>query len=197
MINLNKNVLAVIAQVATLKGNRFASLLYTSKESGEVARHTILIGFDYHNAVETSAQLLHMISWHDMGVKEKAQFDYPTFLKAKAEVFSSLRATLAAHAVNAQNPAYTKKDTYEMVSYEGQQLNGIRFNPNDGSFKLFGLTQSKVVLKNGVFKQVKSAPKTLAKKAITDALPVGKFREYAIEPNALEVAKINGNTIEL
>jgi len=52
-------------------------------------------------------------------------------------------------------------------------------------------------LENGVFKTVKSAPLTLAKDAMRRKLPVGKFREYSIQPQALETAKINGETLEL
>lgn len=189
MIKLNENILAVIRQVAANKGNRFASLVYRSKESGELARHVILIGFSYHNAVQKSRdELANMIAMNTFkGIQ----------LEAAKEVLASLEKTLAAHAQGEQNDDYTKKDVYDTVALDGVEVSGIRYNKNDGSFKLFGLSVSKTVLENGVFKDVKSKPLTIAKNEIRRLLPVSKFREYAIEEKALAAAKVNGDTLEM
>jgi hypothetical protein len=183
-MNLNENVLAVIKQVAANKGSRFASLVYTAKGSGEKGRHTILIGFDYHNAVVESLHQLKQMTFNDAMDK-----------LAQQELIESFAKTIASHAVNQQNPDYTKKDAYESVSLDGQEVSGICYNKNDGSFKLFGLTVDKKVLTPGVYKEVKSSALVLAKNKISKMLPVSKFREFAIEPDALEKAKMNGETL--
>ena len=186
-MKLSEKVLDVIRAVAANKGSRFASLVYTSKESGEKARHTILIGFSYHNAVVESLNQLREMKFPVGSIDEQAQ---------KALIIS-FENTLAAHEVGKQNAAYTKADVYEDVSLDGIPVSGIRYNTNDGTFKLFGLSVKKDVLVNGVFAVVKSRPLTIAKDTIRRALPVGKFREYSIEENALATAKMNGETLEM
>jgi hypothetical protein len=186
-LKLNESILAIIRKIATVKGNRFASLLYTAKESGELARHTILIGFDYQHAVEKSFEELNSIHFEDGSLEAQAQ----------EELLASFQKTLTAHAQGQQNADYTKKDIYDSIELDGQLISGIKYNTNDGTFKLFGLSVSKVVLKNGVFKEVKSKPLTLAKNELRKKLPIGKFREFSIETGALEMAKVNGDVLEM
>ena len=186
-IKLNENVLNVIRAVAANKGNKFASLVYRAKSSGELARHTILIGFSYHNSVVESLKQVKQMVFDAGSIEAQAQ----------AELIASYEKTLAAHEVGKQNADYTKKDVYEDVSLDGELVSGIRYNTTDGTFKLFGLSVGKTVLENGVFKEVKSRPLTIAKDKLTRQLPVGKFREYAIEETALAAAKMNGETLEM
>ena len=72
-MKLKENVLNVIKEVSKVNGNRFASLTYTAKGSGEIARHTILIGFSYHNAVEESAKQLQAMQFDDGTIEREAQ----------------------------------------------------------------------------------------------------------------------------
>lgn len=185
-LKLSENVLAVIRKMATLKGNRFASLVYRA-ESGELARHTILIGFSYHNAVVKSLGDLKEMKFAANSLEAQAQ----------AELIASFEKTLAAHEVGKQNADYTKKDVYDDVALDGELVSGIRYNTTDGSFKLFGLSVAKTILENGIFKEVKSKPLTIAKDKLRRSLAVGKFREYKIQNDSLAQAKINGETLEM
>lgn len=191
---MNNEIKILVEQVAQLAGNRFASLVYTSKETGEVARHTILIGFSYHNAVVKSLAELATLRFEDVSHGSRhadTDFTANDFADAKRAVGDSLQKTLDAHAIGEQNADYTKADVYVSL------FNGLSVSKTDGSFKLFGLSINKVVLKNGIYKSVKSKPLTLAKNAIRRALPVGKFREYALDENTVAKAKLNGETIEM
>lgn len=174
-----------MAEVAKINGNRFASLTYTAKGTGEVARHTVQLGFSYHNAVEKSLAMLDTLTADGCGVADET-----IFAQGVEKVRASLQATLDAHAQGEQNPAYTKADVYAPL------FNGLNVSKTDGSFKLFGLTVAKTVLVSGVHKVVKSAPLTVAGNKIRKALPIGAFREFAIDENTLALAKINGATIE-
>lgn len=185
---MKTNIQNLVAEVAKLNGNRFASLTYTAKATGETARHTIQLGFSYHNAVEKSLAELDNITF--VSVSDGSKFSRADFITAKAEVKASLQATLNAHAQGEQNPDYTKADVYVPL------FNGLNVSRNDGGYKLFGLTVAKTVLVSGTYKAVNSKPLTLAKNAIRKALPVGAFREFAIDENTLSQAKINGETIE-
>jgi len=166
----------LIAALGGIEGCRFASLTYTAKESGEVARHNVLLGFSYRKAVENSLAELE-ISFPSLSGIEAV---------AAEELMESFRKTL-----NGTQDGYTKAETYADTA-----VPGLKVNTNDNSLQLFGLVQSKVVLVPGTFKAVNSAPKTIAKNKLRKGLPVGKFREYAIDSGAIHAARVNGEVIE-
>ena len=111
--------------------------------------------------------------------------------EAAASVMKSLRKTLRAHAKGQQNDDYTKKDQYIPVT------NGLNVNSTDMTIQLFGLLQSKIVLVEGVTKKTNSAPLTIEKNKIRKSLPIGKFREFALDLGNVKTVKVNGNTIEI
>ena len=166
----------IIAALGGIEGCRFASLTYTAKESGEVARHTVLLGFNYKTSVEKSLLELEIIRPSLTGIDAIAA----------DELLESFRKTL-----NGTQDGYTKAETYADTAVKGLKVNTV-----DNSLQLFGLVQSKVVLTPGNFKVVKSAEKTIAKNKLRKELPVGKFREYALDNGAIHGARINGETIE-
>lgn len=165
-----------IAALGGIKGCRFASLTYTAKESGETARHTVLLGFSYRAAVEKSLLDLEIRRPDLTGID----------LIAADELIASFQDTLAG-----TQTGYTKADVYADTA-----IPGLKVNTNDDSLQLFGLTQSKVVIVPGTFKVVKSAEKTIAKNKLRKNLPVGKFREYALDAGQIHAARINGECIE-
>ena len=168
--------IALISALGGIEGCRFASLTYTAKESGEVARHTVLLGFNYRTCVEKSLLELEILRPSLSGIDAIAA----------DELLESFRKTL-----NGTQDGYTKAETYADTAVKGLKVNTV-----DNSLQLFGLTQAKVVLVPGTFKTVKSAPKTIAKNKLRKELPVGKFREYALDNGAIHLARINGETIE-
>jgi len=168
--------IALISALGGIEGCRFASLTYTAKESGEVARHTVLLGFNYRTSVEKSLLELEILRPSLTGIDAIAA----------DELLESFRKTL-----NGTQDGYTKAETYADTAVKGLKVNTV-----DNSLQLFGLTQAKVVLVPGTFKTVNSAPKTIAKNKLRKALAVGKFREYALDNGAIHGARINGETIE-
>ena len=166
----------LIAALGGIKGCRFASLTYTAKESGEVARHNVLLGFNYQTSVEKSLLELEILRPVLTGIDAIAA----------DELLESFKKTL-----NGTQDGYTKGHVYADTA-----VKGLKVNTNDDSLQLFGLVQSKVIITPGVHKIVKSAEKTIAKNKLRKALPVGKFREYAIDPGAIHGARMNGETIE-
>ena len=180
-----KNLRAEITKVLTqIKGCQFVSFTYLSKGAGELARHTLNIGFNYHTAVEKSVKELETIvalesaGWTDLQKQ------------AATNVLASLNKTLAAHAVGEQNADYTKAGIYTPI------CNGININNNDGSLQCFGLTHTKTVLVPGVYPHVNSRPLTLAQNEIRNRLTVGKFREFALDEDTIAQVKVAGKTLE-
>ena len=166
----------LIAALGGIHGCRFASLTYTAKESGEVARHTVLLGFSYKASVEKSLLELEILRPTLTGIDAIAA----------DELLTSFKKTL-----DGTQDGYTKGHVYADTA-----VKGLKVNTNDDSLQLFGLTHAKVVLTPGTFKVVKSAEKTIAKDKLRKQLPVGKFREYALDSGAIHAARINGECIE-
>ena len=180
-----KNLRAEITKRLTeIQGCQFVSFTYLSKGAGELARHTLNIGFNYHTAVEKSVSELETIialeadTWTDL---QKT---------AANNVLASLKKTLAAHAVGEQNERYTKKGQYIPLG------NGVNVNANDGSIQVFGLKNTKTVLVPGTYPHVNHRPLTVAQDEIRERLTVGKFREFALDEDTIVEVKMNGDTYE-
>lgn len=173
---------ALLAALANMKGAKFASFTYRSVESGELARHTIMLGVDLRNVyVKDRAALQAMLPELD-GLKREA---------AEA-VLKSIEESLAKGLGN--NSAYThgpmKGDTYRHV--EG--IPGLSISTNDGSLHVKGLSVNKVVLEEGTWPVVNSRPLTIAKKEIKAGLRQSKIRQFALRN--LKAARLNGETLE-
>ena len=173
-------ILDLIASQAGLA--RFASFTYCSTSTGEVARYTLQLGFSYRNVLQKSIM--------ELEVDKQIMSDLPR--QAADEILASLNASLSGTQTK-----YTKKDIYENYQVDGKNIQGIKVNKNDGSLKIFGLITSKVQITPPVtpYKKYNSAPLTIQKNLITKDLPIGRFREFALDN--LVMAKLNGETLVL
>jgi hypothetical protein len=104
---------------------------------------------------------------------------------AADELLESFRKTL-----NGTQDGYTKAGIYEETP-----ISGLKVNKNDNSLQLFGLERNRVVLVPGVHKTVNSSEKTIAKNKLRKSLPVGKFKEFAIDPGNIASARLEGTEI--
>jgi hypothetical protein len=174
-------ILEAIAAQAGLA--RFASFTYTTKTTGETARYTLQLGFSYRNSLQRSLMELEVDSQIMTGVERLAA----------DELIKSMKASL-----DGTQSKYTKKDIYQPYKDEnGNTIQGIKVNTNDGSIKVFGLVHSKVQISPATIekKSFESSDLTLAKNRLRKNLPIGKFCEFDL--GHLSVAKISGETLEL
>jgi hypothetical protein len=186
MKHITENVIAEITKaVVAIKGCRFASLTYLSKSAGELSRYTANFGFSYHQVVEKSKTELEILMVENENVWDVV------YKEAAAKIMASLTKTLAAHAVGQQNEDYTKKGQYIPLG------NGANLNTKDNSIQLFGLVLTKEVLVKGVYPVVNSAPVTIARRKIEKMLPIGNFREFALDETQVAQMKVNGDVIEI
>jgi hypothetical protein len=171
-------IIDLIASQAGLA--RFASFTYCSTSTGEVARYTLQLGFSYRNVLQKSIM--------ELEVDKQIMLDLPR--QAADEILASLNASLSGTQTR-----YTKKDIYEDYKVDGKTVQGLKVNKNDGSLKIFGLITSKVQITPPVtpYKKYNSAPLTIEKNRITKDLPIGRFREFALDN--LAMAKLNGETL--
>lgn len=212
------SLVALMRVVQSTPSARFAGFTYRSKESGELARHTVILGADYGKLVSDSAAAIAAAAGADfasdvattkamqaaakacvVGSKERKaanaalstwQAAIGAERAAAAELYISFADTELAHAKGEQNEAYTKAGLYETVRP------GITRNLADDSYEIAGLAHAKTVLEAGTFKAVSSSAKTIAKAELRRTLPVGKWRTFCLEPACLEGVRANGDVLE-
>lgn len=187
------NLIAEISkQIAAIQGNKFVAFTYLSKKAGELARHTLQVGFNYNTLVEKSVTELEILMQENDALPAGHADKWDALhVTAAGEVMASLKKTLEAHARGEQNEDYTKKGQYIPIG------NGLNLNTTDNTLQLFGLAHSKTVLVEGTYPKVNSRPLTIAKKSISDKLSVSKFREFALDLSQVAGCRINGQTLEM
>lgn len=191
-----QNIIETIKEAAGKA--QFASILYRTKtkqnksgkivSGGELSRYTLILGATYLSLIEKSRLALELIPDKELN---ELNPDVVLVAQAKAEVLESLTKSIIAHKAGTQSDDYTKKGLYEPLGA------GLNLNSNDNTLQLFGLVQSKVTLEKGIFKHVDSAPLTIVKNQIRKLLPIGKFREFALDLGNIKLLKMNGNTLEI
>ena len=169
----------LVAAVQSLPSARFVSFTYRAKESGELARHVLILGADYENTLRASVLELNAMLPSLKGVDAVAG----------VELAQSLAKSIACLVTGTRNDDYTKADTYLPI------CQGIKAHKLDGSLEVAGLSHSKVVLEAGTFKTVNSSAKTIAKAKIRKALSIGKYRTFCLDAGTLESVRISGTEI--
>lgn len=181
-----KELLTTLSQSSSAT---FASVLYESKGTGELARHTINLNTN-----------LERIYREDLA---KLEAELPNLtdeieIKACSEMIKSLKNSLEKGIGN--NDRYTQKDV-EYIYFnnkDGNRIKNIKMHPETFDVILSGIRVQKKVIEAGEYKEVKSQAKTLAKKEITKRLKLqkGNFKNFCISTNA-DKLKLNGDTILL
>lgn len=197
MKELIKKIVEIVKQV------QFVSFDYRTKikcnakgvqvDGGELSRYTMILGASYLRLLEQSLLALRLFTNRElMAIAEKSKdlMVIHFIFDARNAVIASLEKSIEAHKAGLQNPDYTKAGQYQQIA------GGLNLNLNDNSLQLFGLVQSKVTLEKGMHKVVNSAPLTIAKNLIRKELPIGKFREFALDLDTVSGARINGSTLE-
>jgi hypothetical protein len=165
------------------KGAKFASFVYRSKETQELSKYVVLLGFNTRTLYENDRDKL-VASLDNFAGLDK---------EAATAILTSINESLTKGIGN--NSAYThgpeQADTYLHVD----GLPNVTFNKNDGVLHIKALVVSKEVIEPGEYKEVKSRPLTLAKKSVSKALDLRreKVRQFAL--TNINEAKVNGDTI--
>ncbi len=168
-------------------GVSFVSIkAYCSDTSGnsEVADVLINVGGSYANMKAADLRTL-----QGANAKELATIDFGQALieQALAEKIQSIVAPNVARS-NGQ------KDAYINLNMSGT----LKYCKATGNVMISGNVVRKKVIVEGVYKEVKSKPLTLAKKHIDKALDLkmAKIRYYSLK-NILAKVNVNGDTIEI
>lgn len=183
MLNKNTNtgsaaVLNFAALVALLDGNksaRFVSLIYRAKETGELARHTILLNVNRTRCLKVDLANLQAMR--------------PSLTGVMADACDELIASITETLTTGSNSQYTK------AGYYAKQGNGnVQTSVKDICY-IRGYTVRKEVLQKGTYKTVKSSPKTLAKNSLRKGLKNTRCREFLIKADNFVMARHDGKAI--
>ena len=169
---------STLAEIAKLGGCRFVSLTYRAKESGEVARHNLTLGLNAGNLYRKSKQILDKLPAESEAAKQ-----------AKKELSDSLSESLSKGIGNNSN--------YTLQGVRQNLFKGIWFHAETGELFLNGFSRNKIVLKQGIYKTVKSSEKTLAKNELRRHLPINRLRTFKIDCNNLNSIRVNGKELVL
>lgn len=163
------------------KGAKFIGFTYTNKE-GEKSKRVINVGVSYENMLKKDIELLPTIAYVASPLYSKADWD-----KAKDELAESLRKSLAGESTPQSEGQH---NAYLPIAV------GLRWNITNSELHITGVSHSKEILVAGVYKTVKSQPKTLAKNEIKKHFRSEKYRTFRVTNLSGEL-KVNGEIIEI
>lgn len=180
------SVAALVGLLASGKGAKFASLTYRAKESGELAKHTVILGAKVETLYEKDIAILRELLAGD--TLTDIQREAATALLATRE--ESLTVGIG------NNSKYVHRadggaDTY--VHADG--IPGVKVHKDTGVVYVTALVEHKTVIEPGVHKVVKSRPLTIAKKEVEKHLPSRRFRQFILKN--VNRAALNGTVLEI
>lgn len=186
-----RNLKEVKSCFSTVNGAKFIAVNgYESKSSGEVANHNINVNVNVENAKKADlirlknfpASQLNEIALNVGASKEDA-------LRAIEELIISAEKNLSKDKADRTNQSQAQSDSYASLG------KGLRLHLDTMEVYISGFANSKVVIKEGIFKTVNSKPKTLVKKTISKTLKMYKFRNFKL--GQAETLTVTGSTIQL
>lgn len=165
-------------------GCRFASILYSSVESGELARYSLLIGVSYENAVAQDLEYLNRLKRYKPYGKYFNK-DVAVHLQAVDELIAGLEKRKSTSTRS------TTPNVYVNI------CNGIKKHKETGVFYLWGFIQQKTVITPSTknTKPVQSNPLTIEKDRIRRKLHTDSYRQFKIDN--IGTVKINNQTLVL
>jgi hypothetical protein len=177
----------------SLKGAKFIGFNgYTAKGTGEVANFVINVNISEMNMKTNDLAKLKALKETDLQkVADSKQIALDIVKLGFDELVFAAEKNISANMEDRTIASQAQTDAYIHI------CKGVKLNKETRLLYVSGLEQSKTVVFDGVYKTVKSQPKTIAKKAIQKHAELSclKYRNYIFE-NA-ETLKISGTTIEL
>jgi hypothetical protein len=187
-----ENLRKFFDSIENLNGAKFINLNgYESETTGEIADHNILVNINVMNAKKTDNKTLHN-SNIEVVAESKKDIAFDIFKVALSEMIVSSDKNISENKEDRTVNSQAQTDAYFHVN------NSIRILKETGEVQIFGFANKKYnVVKEGVYKVVKSADKTIAKQQITKVLKLrsGKFRTYKL--NNIASVSLTGKTLNI
>ena len=184
------NELKAIIEVKKIRGTSFIGVRGYTNKDGEVSNQTFVVGINYPKMLADDLETL-----KSFDVKKLVdKFSIESLEAAKKELIESLEKRLSSDEVKAEllanNDATMNRSVAQTEAFT-HLTNGLKVKEND--VYVYGIRVRKTVLVAIEYKAVKSAEKTLAKKAINKFLRSDKFINFKL--GNMDELKINGITL--
>lgn len=178
-------VQTVSALASNAKGCKFASVLYRSGSTGELARYSLLIGVSYENAVIQDLEFLYRLKRYKP-YNNISNECVNIHKQAVDELIESLEKSKVS-----QSQTSTNTNIYVNI------CNGIKKHKETGVFYLWGFIQQKTVIIPPLkpSRSVQSKPLTIEKDRIRRKLHTDSYRQFKIDN--IGTVKINNQTLVL
>ncbi len=190
---LTREFPALAAAVSALHGNArggFISLTNYTAHSGRIEPETssyMLNGkISYENTLRRSIEMVEDGTISVADVCNSASADAETVKKAMAEQLKSWHKSLD-RIESGEPPDETHYEHFGA---------GAKRHRETGILHVSGLLVRKTIKTPGTYKPVKSALKTLAKKALVRMTPMGKWRQFRLSVDRYERVAVGGKVIE-
>lgn len=182
---INAVVAKIVAMFAQLNGTSLVGIReYESKSTGEVCNHVVNANFSYGEAKKRDmAKLANATKADLLAIAEKAKVAFEVVEQAIAEMQTTSKKRSEA-----------QKDAYIPIT------NAIKLNKESGLLHIYAMAMWKSEpIVQGVFKEVNSRPKTIAKNVAKKYfnLATAKYRNFIVHPDMLSEVAINGEVLGL
>ena len=199
MNRIERNLRLAVA-LSKVHGAKFASFLYRTK-TGKLARYTMILGASmvelYKKDIEKLETLIGGFETVLPTLTNEGERDgMKLLIQAAMELHSSRVVSLKEWEDGKSNPAYTRADYVEPVPSIPNLMWVTDKKTGDKSLAIKSLWHNIEVIEPGEPKKpVNSAPLTLAKQIIQDALPSRRIMELKLDN--IGDARMNGEVLEL
>lgn len=176
---LNTPIFQTLVAFASTNKSSFVSFVYENDNA--ITRYIVHLGTSITGAYERG--LANLKAHRELYVNDAIQ------LQAIDELIASFENSLSNGI--GKNDAYTKKDKYERLAPN------LKYDKESGKVYLSGFVVGKTVIKEKKpYKQVNSAPKTIAKNTLRKRYTkLDKFRDFILDESHFGSATVNKNRI--
>ena len=165
---------------------------YEAKTSGEIANHLINTGADIMNAKKGDLKRIQNAKESDlMAVADKGKIALDVVRLALSEMLESALKNTSENFEERTNQSKGQTNNYVFIAP------AVKLDPETETLYIFGQAIRKNVIKKGEYKEVKSAPKTIAKNMLKKQLGLrtDKFRNFIVAH--VKDVTLNGTVIDV
>ena len=181
-------VAQLVGLIGSGKGAKFASLTYRTEKTGEVAKHTLILG--------ASTEKLYQKDIVKLEEMLKGELPSVPYRLAAEQLLASRKESLEKGIGNNSKYVHSKENADTYVQADG--IPGVKLHKETGVVYVVALSEDKVVLVEAVNPKPPTKHKTeqtAAKSKIEYLLPSGRFRQFTLKN--VGRAALNGDVLIL
>ena len=152
----------------------FLTLHGYRNDASEIADYNIVFHMSYENALKKSIETLSALDLEG-DLEKQARFELiESFTRSLGNMASTAMEELDDHIYT-----HFKDD-------DGQYIKGVKMHNESGELHLYGLIVHKRTRLPGIYPTKNKRPLTIAKDKLRYLTPVGKFRQFKLNPSQVD-----------